>query len=251
MAGHKPGGPSGGTSRSGSGFFVAFALFFAVSLPLWHTSVSVSISAVCGRADCWKAPVFGSHFLKVGVCPGGPFFPFPFCHAPGQVLPVTAFRIRWVSTWSRPRRQALIYGLPPTCIFLFPHGFCCGRKTMLRYHRPEAFLPVGGSLSPPVAASVSQVSPDLSLISGLLVCFILCLFNGSDLPEVVLLCLARSSCRIGPGFAVWLVSWNLPHGLQAFVPKLSASSSLNQTAGAAEASRPLASKKHCPGIRRL
>ena len=94
MAGHKPGSPFGGISRSGSGFLCrlctvlcGFLCLFGI-LPFLFPFLLYAGERIAG-----KLRVFGGHFLKVGVCPGVPFFTFPFCHAPGRVLPVTAFRI--------------------------------------------------------------------------------------------------------------------------------------------------------------
>ena len=140
-----------------------------LSLPLWHTAVSVSISAVCGTADCWKAPGARRPFSESQRWPGRSVPCVPILPRSGPGAPGNGVWHGGPSPWLRPRRQALIYGLPPRLRFPVPsHGFCCGHKTMLRYAPPgRPSLPVPGAFSPPVWLRISLISPGPFLISGL------------------------------------------------------------------------------------
>ena len=150
-----------GGSQTGRPVWRHFPKRQRFSLPLWHTSVSVSISAVCGRADCWKAPGVRRPFSESRRLPGRLVLSVPISPRFGPSAPGNGVSHSGSAPWPRPRRQALIYGLPPRLHFpVPPHGFCCGRKTMLRYAPPgKPFLPVPGAFSPPVWLRISQAFP--------------------------------------------------------------------------------------------
>ena len=128
---------------------------------LWHTSVSVSISAVSGKGDYWQAPGARRPSSENPDWPGHSFLCVPTLPPGGPGVPGSAALRSGSACGPRPRPLTPIYGLPPRPHFpVPPDGFCCGRKTMPRPGLPGRLFLQGREASlPPVWPALYPACP--------------------------------------------------------------------------------------------
>ena len=94
MTGHKLRRPTGRSSRSGSGFLCDLCALFCSRLCFFGIpAFQFPFLLHTGKRIAGKLRVIGGHLLKIHIGPGFYVLPFPLCHLPGRVLPVSPFGI--------------------------------------------------------------------------------------------------------------------------------------------------------------
>ena len=221
MTGHKLRRPTGRSSRSGSGFLCGLCALFCSRLCFFGIpAFQFPFLLHTGKRIAGKLRVIGGHLLKIHIGPGFYVLPFPLCHLPGRVFPVSPFGIPGQFPGSGLGHKFRLMGSFHTHIFMLNFvDFVVEIKPCFGAGSPDSFLRKPRRLLRcPFCLGLVQFLPGLSqLFPGVFrfcLCFlVLVLFAPGLLGGALrLLCLCRypaarplhlpASCGQRDGFSV-------------------------------------------------